>query len=89
MEYKIGFCSICGRALKVSADSGTKQSEWDDVATEKCKRSRDKKGWVKVKHENMRGRKPNDRQPQKVKRDKPQAVNGTWTQLSFDQDALW
>lgn len=36
MEQKIGFCRNCGRVVKVSADSGIKQSEWDEAATAKC-----------------------------------------------------
>lgn len=36
MEYKVGFCKVCGKALKVPVDSGTKQSDWDIVATRQC-----------------------------------------------------
>ena len=55
MDYKVGFCQICGRAIKVPADCGLTQIQWDLTATEKCKRSR-KEGWVKVKHEKAKVR---------------------------------
>lgn len=35
-EFKVGFCQICGRAVKVPVDSGKKQSDWDAVATRQC-----------------------------------------------------
>lgn len=36
MDNKIGFCRVCGKAVKVPANSGTKQSDWDTVATRQC-----------------------------------------------------
>lgn len=53
MEYKVGFCQICGRAIKVPADCGLTQIQWDLTATEKCKRSRKGKApeYVRKRHE--------------------------------------
>ena len=36
LETKIGFCRQCGRAVRLDNPKGTKQSDWDKVATQVC-----------------------------------------------------
>ena len=56
---KIGFCMICGRAVKVPDESGLTQIQWDQEATAKCRRARKDKlpEYVRAKHDPVRGHK--------------------------------
>lgn len=35
-EVKIGFCQCCGKTVKLINPAGSKQSEWDTIATNMC-----------------------------------------------------
>ena len=51
-NVKIGFCKCCGKTVKLINPKGSKQSEWDTIATNMCecqKRKRGKKAMHKEK----------------------------------------
>lgn len=48
-NVKIGFCQCCGKAVKLINPKGSKQSEWDTIATNMCECQKRKRG-IKAMH---------------------------------------